>query len=126
MPLGKGFKGQIGDCWDRYWVRMLEILESIKIIEQAMDGLPEGPIQGKTPKVIRLKKGECYFAGENPRGELGFYIVSDGKPNAYRVKARGPSFCNLSITHEIAKDCLIADVIATVGSIDIVLGEVDR
>lgn len=126
VPVGKGWKGQVGDCWDRYWVRMLEILESIKIIEQALDGLPEGPIQAKLPKIIRLKKGETYFAGENPRGELGFYIVSDGKPNAYRVKARGPSFCNLSITHEVAKDSLIADVIALVGSIDIVLGEVDR
>lgn len=126
VPTGQGIKGTLGDAWDRYWVRMLEIMESIKIIEQAMDGLPEGPIMAKVPKVIRLKKGEAYFAGENPRGELSFYVVSDGKPNAYRVKARGPSFCNLSVTHEVAKDCLVADVIATVGSIDIVLGEVDR
>jgi NADH-quinone oxidoreductase subunit D len=126
VPVGQGLKGTVGDCWDRYWVRMREIVESMKIIEQALDGLPEGPIEAKVPKVIRLKKGEAYFAGENPRGELGFYVVSDGKPNAYRVKARGPSFCNLSITHEIARDCLVADVIAIVGSIDIVLGEVDR
>ncbi len=126
VPIGKGAKGTVGDCFDRYWVRMLEIMESVKIIEQAMDGLPEGPIQAKVPKVIRLPKGESYFAGENPRGELGFYVVSDGKPNAYRVRARGPSFCNLSITNAVAKDCLVADVIAIVGSIDIVLGEVDR
>jgi len=126
VPVGQGLKGTLGDCWDRYYVRMQEILECLKIIEQAMDGLPEGPIQAKVPKIIRLKKGETYFAGENPRGELGFYVVSDGKPNAYRVKARAPSFCNLSITHAVAKDCLVADVIAIVGSIDIVLGEVDR
>ena len=124
--VGKGFKGTIGDCYDRYWVRMLEMLESLKIIEQALDSMPEGPIQAKVPKVLRLPKGECYFGAENPRGELGFYIVSDGKPTAYRIKSRGPSFCNLSILNEISKNCLIADVIAIVGSIDIVLGEVDR
>ncbi|MCH7629585.1 MAG: hypothetical protein IH997_12865 [Proteobacteria bacterium] len=92
----------------------------------AIDGIPEGEIQVKTPKILRLPKGESYFAAENPRGELGFYIVSDGKPNAYRIKSRGPSFFNLSVIHEVAKDCLVADVIAIVGSIDIVLGEVDR
>lgn len=123
---GKGWKGQLGDCYDRYYVRMLEMLESCKIIQQALDGLPEGDIQGKLPKVVRPKKGEAYTALENPRGEIGFYVVSDGKPTAYRVKSRGPSFCNLSITHEVAKDVLVADVIAIIGSIDIVLGEVDR
>lgn len=124
--VGKGFKGKLGDCYDRYQVRMLEMLESLKIVEQAMDGLPEGPIQAKVPKIIRLSKGEAYLPTENPRGEIGFYVVSDGKPNAYRVKSRGPSFCNLSVIHEVAKDVLVADVIAIVGSIDIVLGEVDR
>lgn len=88
--------------------------------------LPEGEIQEKVPKVLRLPKGETYIACENPRGELGFYFISDGKPNAYRVKSRGPSFCNLSILHEVTKNCLIADVVAIIGSIDIVLGEVDR
>lgn len=126
VPLGQGLKGALGDCWDRFYVRVLEILESCKIVEQALDSLPEGPTMGKVPAKIRLPKGESYFAGENPRGELGFYIVSDGKSNAYRVKSRGPSFCNLSITHEIARDCLVADVVAILGSIDIVLGEVDR
>lgn len=124
--VGQGFKGTIGDCYDRYFCRVLEIEESLKIVEQALDGLPEGEIQAKTPKILRLPKGETYVANESPRGELGFYFVSDGKPNAYRVKSRGPSFCNLSILNHVGKDALIADICAIIGSIDIVLGEVDR
>jgi NADH-quinone oxidoreductase subunit D len=124
--VGRGFKGTQGDCYDRYYCRVLEIEESLKIVEQAMDALPEGEIQAKTPKILRLPKGETYFGAENPRGELGFYFVSDGKPNAYRVKSRGPSFCNLSILNHVGRDALIADICAIIGSIDIVLGEVDR
>ena len=126
IPVGAGLKGAVGDCWDRYWVRMVEILESLKIVEQALEGLPEGPVMTKMPRVLRLPKGEVYVPCENPRGELGYYIISDGGTKALRVKARGPSFNNLSITHEVCKDVLIADVVAIIGSIDIVLGEVDR
>jgi NADH-quinone oxidoreductase subunit D len=126
VPIGEGLKGQVGDCWDRYWVRMVEILESCKIVEQALDGLPEGPIRSKTGRDVKLPEGEVYVPCENPRGELGFYIVSNGDSKALRVKSRGPSFCNLSITHEICRNVLLADVVAIVGSIDIVLGEVDR
>jgi NADH-quinone oxidoreductase subunit D len=124
--VGRGFKGTLGDCYDRYFCRVLEIEESLKIVEQAMDSLPEGEIQAKLPKILRLPKGETYIAARIPRGELGFYFVSDGKPNAYRVKSRGPSFCNLSILNHIGRDALIADICAIIGSIDIVLGEVDR
>jgi NADH-quinone oxidoreductase subunit D len=124
--VGDGRKGTLGDCFDRYWVRMLEILESLKIVEQAMNDIPPGPCQAKLPKILRLPKGEVYVPTENPRGELGFYLVSNGQPTAYRCKARGPSFCNLSVTNEICRDILVADVIAVIGSIDIVLGEVDR
>lgn len=126
VPVGEGLKGTVGDCWDRYWVRMLEILESLKIIEQALEGLPEGATTGKVGRVLRLPKGEVYVPCENPRGELGYYIISDGKTQALRIKARGPSFNNLSITHEVCRNVLIADVVAVLGSIDIVLGEVDR
>ncbi|HNY28171.1 MAG TPA: NADH-quinone oxidoreductase subunit D [Candidatus Sumerlaeota bacterium] len=126
IPVGEGAKGTVGDCWDRYWVRMVEMMESCRIIEQALDGLPEGPIQSKVAKVLRLPLGEVYVPCENPRGELGFFIVSDGKTQALRIKARGPSFNNLSITHTVCQDVLIADVVAILGSIDIVLGEVDR
>lgn len=126
VPVGTGTKGTVGDCWDRYWVRMLEMMESCRIIEQALDGMPEGETMAKLPRAMDLPAGEVYVPCENPRGELGFYIVSEGGSRALRVKARGPSFCNLSITHEVCRDVLLADVVAIVGSIDIVLGEVDR
>jgi len=126
VPVGEGAKGTVGDCWDRYWVRMREIMESCNIVEQALDGLPEGEVMAKLPRTIDLPEGEVYVPCENPRGELGFYIVSGGGSKALRIKARGPSFCNLSITHEICREVLLADVVAIVGSIDIVLGEVDR
>jgi NADH-quinone oxidoreductase subunit D len=126
IPVGEGLKGQVGDCWDRYWVRMLEMMESLKIIEQGLAGLPEGPVMGKVPRILRLGKGEVYIPCENPRGEVGFYIISYGNPKALRVKARGASFNNLSIMHKACQDVLIADVVAILGSIDIVLGEVDR
>ncbi|HPK04103.1 MAG TPA: NADH-quinone oxidoreductase subunit D, partial [Candidatus Sumerlaeota bacterium] len=126
IPVGEGLKGEVGDCWDRYWVRMREIIESLRIIEQALDGLPEGEIQTKVSRTLKLPAGEVYVPCENPRGELGYYLISDGKTSPLRVKARGPSFNNLSITHALVRDVLIADVVAIVGSIDIVLGEVDR
>ena len=127
IAVGEGDKGTVGDCWDRYWVRMVEMMESLRIVEQCLKGLPEGPVQGKVARVLRLPDGEAYTRAENPRGELGFYIVSDKKrTNAVRCRVRAPSFCNLSVTHEVAKDCLVADIVAIVGSIDIVLGEVDR
>ena len=126
VPVGEGLKGTVGDCWDRYWVRMVEIMECCKIIEQALDGLPDGPVTAKVPRVLKLPKGEVYVPCENPRGELGYYIISDGAAKALRVKSRGPSFCNLSITNALCRDILLADVVAVLGSIDIVLGEVDR
>ena len=126
IPVGEGLKGTVGDCWDRYWVRMVEMLESCRIIEQALDGLPAGPVMAKTPRTLKLPKGEVYVPCENPRGELGYYIISDGGTKALRIKARGPSFCNLSITHAVCRDILLADVVAILGSIDFVLGDVDR
>ena len=105
---------------------MVEMMESLKIVEQALEGLPEGPVMGKVGRVLRLPKGEVYVPCENPRGELGYYIISDGNTKAYRIKARGPSFNNLSIVHDLCQNVLIADVVAILGSIDIVLGEVDR
>ena len=126
IPTGKGIKGRTGDVWDRYWVRMLEILESLKIIEQALDSIPRGEYLTKVSRMLKLPIGEIYVPCENPRGELGFYIISDNKPQALRVKVRAPSFCNISITNEICKNVLLADVVAIVGSFDIVLGEVDR
>jgi NADH-quinone oxidoreductase subunit D len=100
--------------------------QSVKIIRQALDRLPDGPVKAKVPRVLKVPPGEVYVEVENPRGQLGYYLVSDGGTSAYRLKIRGPSFCNLSILETLAKNCLLADVIAIVGSIDVVLGEVDR
>lgn len=126
IPYGQGRMGTVGDSWDRYWMRMVEIKESLKIITQVLDGLPEGPIMGKVPRVLKLPVGEAYMRVENPRGELGFYLVSDGGTKPYRLRIRGPSFCNLSVMNALGRECLIADVVMILGSIDVVLGEVDR
>jgi NADH-quinone oxidoreductase subunit D len=98
----------------------------VKIIEQALAAIPEGNVQSAIPKRIRPEHGEIYVRTESPRGELGFYIISDGSTSPYRVKARAPAFVNLSVLPEIARGCMIADLVAIVGSTDIVLGEVDR
>jgi NADH-quinone oxidoreductase subunit D len=127
IPVGEGAMGTVGDCWDRYIVRVHEMEESLKIIEQALDGMPdEGDVKEAIPRRIRPKEGEVYVRTESPRGELGFYIISNKGAGPFRVKARTPSFVNLSILPAISRGALVADLIAIVGSIDIVLGEVDR
>ncbi len=126
IPIGTGMAGTVGDCFDRYWVRIQEMIECCKIIRQALAGLQEGPVMAKVPKILRPKPGEIYFRMENPRGELGFYVVSDGTPVPYRIKVRGPSFCNLSVIEAMVDHMLVADLAATLGSFDVVMGEVDR
>lgn len=134
IPVGKGEAGTTGDCWDRYKVRVDEIRESVKIIEQCLERLsgplkrtPEFDPRALVPKKVNLKPQDYYVRAENPKGELGFYFVTQEKTDVpKRVKARGPSFNNLSVLPELAKGVLIADLIAILGSIDIVLGEVDR
>lgn len=127
VPVGDGQMGQVGDCWDRHWVRSREMMESIKIVRQALDTLPAGQFIGKVKKTIKAPAGgEVYMRCENPRGELAFYVVGDGSANLWRCRSRGPSFCNLSIMNHITKECLIADIMAILGSIDIVIGETDR
>jgi NADH-quinone oxidoreductase subunit D len=119
--------GSDGDTYDRYLVRIEEFLQSIRIIRQALDGLPEGPIVGRVPRLIRPPAGETYHAIESPKGELGFFIVSDGKSHTpYRFRVRPPSFCNLQALPRLVQGHLVSDVVALIGSIDIVLGEVDR
>lgn len=126
VPVGKGEKGQLGDCWDRYHVRVSEIFESIKIIRQAVAGIPGGQFMGKVPKVLKLPEGEIFLRTECPRGELGYHIISDGKKTPYRLKVKSPCFTHVSVLPELAPGQMIADFVATIGSIDIVLGEVDR
>ena len=101
--------------------------ECLKIIRQCLAQIPEGDyISPKTPKLIKCPKGEVYCRVENPRGELGYYLVSDGKPNIWRLKVRSPCFTNLAIIDAISDGILIADLVAILGSLDIVLGEIDR
>ncbi|MGH8004754.1 MAG: NADH dehydrogenase (quinone) subunit D [Limisphaerales bacterium] len=146
VPLGTN-----GDVFDRYLVRMAEMRESLKIVRQALDGLPEGPWMARVPGVTPPPKeevlfkmealifqfkiytegfsppvGEVYQAIESPRGELGYYVRSDGTPKPYRMHFRTPSFCNLSALSKMVEGGMIADVVAAIGSIDIVLGDVDR
>ncbi len=126
VPVGEGTMGTVGDCWDRYFVRVREIHESLKIIRQALDGIEAGPIMGKVPKIIKPPKGEVYVRTECPRGELGYHLVADGTAKPYRLKVKSSCFTHVSMLPELGKGQLIADFVATIGSIDIVLGEVDR
>ena len=126
VPTGTGEFGTVGDCFDRYWVRMLEVKESVKILRQALKDIPSGDVHQAIPKKIRPPKGSIYRRTESPRGDLGYYIVSDGTPVASRVKMRSPAFTALSVLDEISRGWMISDVIAILGSLDIVLGEIDR
>ena len=118
--------GENGDCWDRWWVRLQEIRESAKIIQQAIDSIPAGDLQAKVPKIIKVPKGETYVRAENPKGEMGYYLVSDGGTGPYRLKIRSASFSNISILSWILEGALVPDIIAIMGSLDFVLGDVDR
>ena len=117
---------QTGDSYDRYLVRMAEMRESLRIIEQAVAQIPTGPILARVPKVLKPAPGEVYVSIEAPKGELGYFIVSDGTIQPYRVRVRPPSFLNLQALKTMARGALVADVVAIIGTIDIVLGEVDR
>jgi len=118
--------GEVGDCYDRFMVRMLEMRESIKILRQAMDELPEGPIMGEAPRVFKPPAGEIYGRIEGPKGELGFYLVSDGTTKPYRYRVRPPSLVNLTVLEDLCLGHKVADAVVILGSVDIVLGEVDR
>jgi NADH-quinone oxidoreductase subunit D len=118
--------GQNGDTYDRYLVRMAEMRQSLRIIQQAVEGIPEGPIMAKVSKVIKPPVGEIYHSIEAPKGELGYFIVSDGSTQPYRIRVRPPSFVNLQALDLMCRGQLVADVIAVIGTLDIVLGEVDR
>ena len=134
IPIGQGLMGSVGDCWDRTWVRMQECKESIKIIEQCLVRLqqdlrrtPDFNPQKMVPKKIRTPAQDCYVRAENPRGELGFFFrTAERSDQPLRCKARSSSFANLSVIANLAKEKPLADLIAIIGSIDLVLGEVDR
>ncbi len=115
-----------GDCFDRYYIRVLEMEQSARIIRQALEQIPEGPIMAKVPKVIKPPVGEAYHLVEGTKGLLGYYIVSDGSTKPYRLHIHSPSFVNLGVFPEISKGHNIQDTVLILASIDIVLGEVDR
>ncbi len=120
--------GDHGDVYDRYMVRVLEMRESLTILGQAFAGLPPGPIMDPKAKLrgFRPKAGEAYGRLETPKGELGFYLISDGSPNPYRYRVRPPSLINLTVLEDMCLGHQVADVVIILGSVDIVLGEVDR
>ena len=118
--------GLEGDSWERYYVRLQEMYQSLGIVQQALDQMPPGPVSTLGRRLIRPPKGDVYVRSENPRGEIGVYLVSDGTDKPYRVKVRPPSFCNLSALRHLVKDSWVADAVVILGSLDIVLGEVDR
>jgi NADH-quinone oxidoreductase subunit D len=120
--------GAHGDTYDRYMIRVLEMRESIRILEQALRELPEGPVMNPNARLrgFRPKPGEAYGRIEGPKGEIGFYLISDGSPNPFRYRVRAPSFVNLTVLEDMCLGQTVADSVVILGSIDIVLGEVDR
>ena len=118
--------GRNGDTWDRSKVRIEEMRQSLRILRQAMDGYPEGEHRVRAPRNIEPPPGEVYTAVEGPRGEVGFYLVSDGSRKPWRVKMRSPSFSNFSALAEILRGMKIADLVAVMGSLDLVVPEMDR
>jgi NADH-quinone oxidoreductase subunit D len=126
VPVGTGEFGPLGSAWDRYMVRVREMLESIKILRQAVPQLPGGDPNAAMPRRVRPPQGDAYMRSESPRGEIGFYLVSDGSEKPVRCKGRSPCFTAISAINEIGSNALLADTVAIVGSLDIVLGEIDR
>jgi NADH-quinone oxidoreductase subunit D len=127
IPVGTGEMGTVGDCWDRYIVRVREIEQSCRIIRQALESLPDGPYQAiELKKPVKAAAGAAYSRVESSKGELGHYIIADGGQTAFRNKVRSPSFCNLQVVEKVGVGQMVSDLVALVGSLDIVLGEIDR
>jgi len=118
----------LGDSWHRFYVRMLEVVQSVELVRQAMDrySRADGSHGEPVPLRQKLPKGEAYLETEAPKGQMGFLVIGDGSPIPWRVRARSSSFCNLSVITELCRGCLVADVPAILGSLDLVLGEIDR
>ncbi|MBN2331493.1 MAG: NADH-quinone oxidoreductase subunit D [Deltaproteobacteria bacterium] len=118
--------GDHGDALDRFLVRFRELEQSLRIIEQALDKLPDGPYLGKVPKKLKLPTGDCNFSVETARGALAYYLVSDGSEVPYRLKIRVPSYSNLSVLPELCRGMLLSDLVTAMGSLDLVIPEIDR
>ncbi len=126
VPVGSGERGTLGDCYDRYMVRMREMRESCRILRQALDGIPEGPVIAKVPRNFKPPAGEVYVRVEASRGDMGWYVVSDGTAFPVRCHVRTGSFAAMAIIEELSRGLMIADLVAVIASLDIVAPEVDR
>jgi NADH-quinone oxidoreductase subunit D len=126
IPVGKGWFGTVGDCFDRYYVRCLEMAESSKIVRQALDTIPDGEIMAKVPRIMKPEAGEALGRVESARGEMAYYVVSDGTAKAYRVRARTGSFTAMGIIEDISPGLMVADLVALISSLDVVAPEIDR
>jgi NADH-quinone oxidoreductase subunit D len=126
VPVGRGEMGTVGDCFDRYIVRIEELKQSCRIIRQCLKQIPDGPVIAKVPRNFKPPAGDCYVRLESARGDMGWYVVSDGTAFPYRCKIRTGSFAAISIVQEISHDLMIADLIAVIASLDLVAPEIDR
>jgi NADH-quinone oxidoreductase subunit D len=126
VPVGKGLFGTVGDSFDRYYVRVLEMKESSRIVRQALDSIPEGEITAKVPRNIKPEAGESLARVESARGEMAYYVVSDGTNKAYRVRARTGSFTAMGIIEDVSYGLMVADLVALIASLDVVAPEIDR
>ena len=115
-----------GDCFARYWVRLQEVREATKIVDQLLDGLPSGPIMAKVPRIIKVPEGEAWVSTENPLGEMGYYIVSKGDLGPFRVKIRSASFNNISVVPWVLRGVYVPDIITILASLYFILGDIDR
>jgi NADH-quinone oxidoreductase subunit D len=126
VPVGKGFVGTVGDCFDRYYVRCLEMAQSSRIVRQALDSLPDGEILAKVPRKVKPEPGEVLSRVESARGEMAFYVVSDGTDKPYRIRVRTGSFTAMGIIEDISRGLMLADLVALIASLDVVAPEIDR
>ncbi len=126
VPVGRGFRGTSGDCYDRYYVRVVEMAESAKIVRQALEKLPPGEIAAKVPRKVKPEPGEAQSRIESARGEMAYYVVSDGSERAYRVRARTGSFLAMGVIEPVSRGLMIADLVALIASLDLVAPETDR
>jgi len=126
VPVGKGIAGKVGDAFDRYWVRIQEMLESSRITRQALERIPEGEFMAKVPRKLKPEAGEALSRVESARGEMAYYVVSDGTEKAYRVRARTGSFLAMGIIEDLSPGLMVADLVALIASLDVVAPEIDR
>jgi NADH-quinone oxidoreductase subunit D len=126
VPVGCGWKGTTGDCFDRYYVRVLEMGQSSRIVRQALESLPDGEFMAKVPRKIKPEAGEALSRVESARGEMAYYVVSDGSEKAYRVRARTGSYLAMGIIEDISPGLMVADLVALIASLDVVAPEIDR